>query len=225
MLKTDRNGLMKILNINKNALKQIERRNTLGKRLNLKGYKLLAKDKMGLTNVYYIEEYEFIEDKPSNKAIMTKKEKRRIYRKRYEKKHKEQVKERRRKYSRTNSFINSTKIYQNNRRAREKYNQYNSITLEQWKECLRFFDNKCAYSGEQKEDDRLSLDHVLALSNDGDNLIYNVVPAINKYNINKGEKLFLPWYKKQSFFSEERLNKIYEWQIYAKNKFKQKGTF
>lgn len=223
MLKTDRNGLMKILNINKNALKQIERRNTLGKRLNLKGYKLLAKDKSNSINVYYLEKFELAKEEHVHKSIMTEKEKRRIYRKRYEAKYKEQIKERRKKYSKTNNFINSTKIYQNNRRAREKYNQCNSITLEQWKECLKFFDNKCAYSGE--ENTRLSLDHILSLSNDGDNLIYNVVPAINKYNINKGEKLFLPWYKKQSFFSEERLNKIYQWQIYAKNKFKQKGTF
>lgn len=29
----------------------------------------------------------------------------------------------------------------------------------------------------------------------------------------------LEWYKQQSFFSEERLRKIYEWQEYAFNKY------
>ena len=38
------------------------------------------------------------------------------------------------------------------------------------------------------------------------------------YNISKLDRNMLQWYKKQDFFSEERLQKIYEWQEYAFNK-------
>lgn len=30
------------------------------------------------------------------------------------------------------------------------------------------------------------------------------------------------WYQQQEYYSEERLNKIYEWQEYAKNKWNNK---
>ena len=39
------------------------------------------------------------------------------------------------------------------------------------------------------------------------------------YNSSKKDKDLLEWYKEQPFFSEERLQKIYEWQEYAYNKY------
>ena len=38
------------------------------------------------------------------------------------------------------------------------------------------------------------------------------------YNISKLDRDMFQWYKEQDFFSEERLQKIYEWQEYAYNK-------
>lgn len=38
------------------------------------------------------------------------------------------------------------------------------------------------------------------------------------YNYSKQNKDMLSWYKQQDFYSEEKLNKIYEWIEYAKNK-------
>lgn len=39
------------------------------------------------------------------------------------------------------------------------------------------------------------------------------------YNSSKHTKDMLNWYIQQEFFLEERLNKIYEWIEYAKNKY------
>ena len=41
-------------------------------------------------------------------------------------------------------------------------------------------------------------------------------------NSSKNDKDMLQWYKEQTFFSEERLHKIYEWQEYAYKKWHDK---
>ena len=40
------------------------------------------------------------------------------------------------------------------------------------------------------------------------------------YNSSKHKSNMLKWYKQQEFYSEERLNRIYQWIEYAKNKYK-----
>ena len=88
---------------------------------------------------------------------------------------------------------------------------------------MLFFDNCCAYSGKVLKDNiNYSIDHIVPLSKGGDNLIYNLVPMDKNYNSSKGIKDMLKWYQQQEFYSEERLNKIYEWIEYAKNKWKDK---
>ena len=42
---------------------------------------------------------------------------------------------------------------------------------------------------------------------------------INSYNKSKNANDIDEWYITQNFYSEERLNKIYEWQEYAYNKY------
>ena len=110
----------------------------------------------------------------------------------------------------------------NCRRRIRKQNQGNGASPEQWLECMKFFGWKCAYSGENigGNDSKSirSLDHVVPLSKGGEHEIWNLVPMYKLYNIRKQDKDLLEWYKEQDFYSEDRLQKIYEWQEYAFNK-------
>ena len=87
---------------------------------------------------------------------------------------------------------------------------------------MSFFNWECAYSGKTLTKETRSIDHVIPLNNGGENEIWNCVPMYKSYNSSKNDKEMLEWYAKQEYFSEERLNKIYEWQEYAKNKFLKK---
>ena len=109
-------------------------------------------------------------------------------------------------------FNNSVK-----RRLREQ-SQGKGITKEQWLECMKFFGFRCAYSGQVLSKDIRSLDHIVPLNKGGEHEIFNLAPMYRPYNSSKQDKDLLEWYKEQDFYSEERLQKIYEWQEYAFNK-------
>ena len=83
---------------------------------------------------------------------------------------------------------------------------------------MDFFEWKCAYSGIQLTKENRSIDHVVALDNGGEHEIWNCVPMFDKYNSSKKVKEILEWYMQQPFFSIDRLTKIYEWRIYAYEK-------
>lgn len=115
------------------------------------------------------------------------------------------------------------KFKRERRKIREESNNYSQ---DQWHECMEFFDNKCAYSGEtclpydaDCISDSITVDHIISLSQGGLNVIWNVVPAKFKYNSSKGKKSIEDWYPQQEFFSENRLDKIFQWAEYAYNKY------
>ena len=107
------------------------------------------------------------------------------------------------------------------RRSREQ-NQGNGINKERWLECMKFFGFRCAYSGQILSKDTRSLDHIEPLNKGGEHEIWNIVPMYRPYNSSKNDKDLLEWYKEQDFYSEERLQKIYEWQEYAYKKYANK---
>lgn len=108
------------------------------------------------------------------------------------------------------------------RRIKEQ-NQGNGITKAQWLECMEYFEWKCAYSGEyiggKNNQSIRSIDHVKSLNQGGKHEIWNLVPMYKPYNSGKKDKDMEEWYQQQDFYSEERLQKIYEWQEYAFNKY------
>lgn len=151
---------------------------------------------------------------------------------RYKEEHREEIKEQRKGYYEEHKEeraeydkqyrINNPHVvfnYHNKRRNKLK-NQGRGTTKEQWLEMMKFFEFKCAYSGTPlKEGINRSVDHLDCIDNGGLNEIWNLVPMHMPYNSSKhNSEDMLDWYKKQPFFSEERLNKIYEWVEYAWNK-------
>lgn len=95
------------------------------------------------------------------------------------------------------------------RRRADKFNTENSLTPEQWKQCLEFFNYKDAYTGLPME--TISQDHVIPLSKNGAYTRENIIPCELSVNCSKQDSDMEEWFRKQSYFSEERLNKIYKW--------------
>ena len=104
------------------------------------------------------------------------------------------------------------------RRRIKEEQQGTGITKDQWLEMMKFFDWKCAYSGERLSNKTRSIDHIVPLNSNGDNMIWNCVPMTRSLNSSKNDKDMLEWDREQSFYSEARLAKIYEWQEYARKK-------
>ena len=96
--------------------------------------------------------------------------------------------------------------------------QGTGITKDQWLEMMSFFDWKCAYSGETLTKDTRSIDHIVPLNSNGDNMVWNCVPMTRSLNSRKNDKDMLEWYREQSFYTESRLAKIYKWKEHARKK-------
>lgn len=102
-----------------------------------------------------------------------------------------------------------------------RFSSEGTYTPKQWQECLEFFGNKCAYTGEILNSENINIEHIKPLSKGGTNYIWNICPSIYYANLSKGNNDFEEWYKDQKYYSEERLQKIYDWIEYAKFMFQQ----
>ena len=137
-------------------------------------------------------------------------------RKEYLKENAEKIKEYRKEYLQTPAGKEVFARGNHKRRALKAKNG-GSYTSEQWKICLEYFDNRCAYTGEVL--DSLEIEHILALSKGGTSYIWNLCPSNKAPNRSKNNKDLETWYRKQEYFSEERLEKIYKWQEFAKQEY------
>jgi hypothetical protein len=84
-----------------------------------------------------------------------------------------------------------------------------TLTDEEWQEALVYFGGLDAYTGEEMK--TLSIDHIIPLGKGGGNERCNILPCNKGTNSRKFRSEMEEWYRKQSFFSEERLNKIKDW--------------
>lgn len=69
------------------------------------------------------------------------------------------------------------------------------------------WENRCAYC----EETATSLDHIVPRFKSGCSSRHNLLPACRRCNTNKASTEMESWYKKQSYFTEERLDKIKNW--------------
>lgn len=83
-----------------------------------------------------------------------------------------------------------------------------TLTVEEWELCLRFFNNSCSYCDNKN---KLEQDHVIPVTNGGGYVSKNIIPACKICNPSKSNHNMEVWYRKQPFFSEDRLNKIKQW--------------
>lgn len=102
------------------------------------------------------------------------------------------------------------KIYRLSR-AHKKH----TITDDQWKSCLDYFDQSCAYCGMKNDEhkilfnERLHMEHV---DHKGKNDLSNCIPSCKSCNSSKGEKSLTDWYNEQNQnYTDERLKSISKW--------------
>ncbi len=83
---------------------------------------------------------------------------------------------------------------------------------QQWKEALIYFGGACAYCGATpRRSKRLTKDHLKAVSKGGTTSPDNIIPACDTCNSSKGAEDFKDWFMRQPFFSQERMNRIFQW--------------
>lgn len=93
-------------------------------------------------------------------------------------------------------------------RCHERRALAGAVDPAEWAECLIYFENSCAYCGSHG---KLTVDHIIPISHFGAHKIYNIVPACAHCNSSKSDRDILDWYKKQPFYTVERLLKIHSW--------------
>lgn len=82
--------------------------------------------------------------------------------------------------------------YKQKRRA-QKFGVNATLKTDQWYEMLEYFNHACVYCQEHNE--KLTQDHVLALSNGGEHDMYNI-PACRSCNSKKGNKISYEYLEK-----------------------------
>lgn len=108
----------------------------------------------------------------------------------------------------------------NNRNSLRKYRvirtEYKShnISHEEWIACKTYFNNCCAYCGLKIEEQYhifnkdFSRDHA---DDDGANDLSNCLPSCSSCNSRKWKHDMLKWYKRQKYFSQQKLTTIELW--------------
>ena len=79
------------------------------------------------------------------------------------------------------------------------------LSKTQKNERVALFENECAYCGDTQ---KITIDHVIPLSQHGLDNANNVVPACVRCNSSKCAKPVEQWYRNQDFFSQLRWSKI-----------------
>lgn len=101
------------------------------------------------------------------------------------------------------------KQYSNNRQEKK-----HEITELEWKECLKFFKDCCAYCGISNEEaikkysKTLNKDHI---DSSGSNKINNCVPACTGCNSSKRKRSLDEYFNYSSKFNKEMYNRILRW--------------
>ena len=138
----------------------------------------------------------------------------------YRESHKEELSRKRKIYSETHKYERKRWLNSESGRASDRASRHKrralivknggSFTKDEVIEALQFFNYTCPYTGEPLEDN-YHLDHIIALTKGGTNYIWNIIPCNSYANTSKHNADMEEWYRKQPYFSEERLQKIYEW--------------
>lgn len=104
------------------------------------------------------------------------------------------------------------RVHNQNRYA-NKNNLQADFTVEEWSNCLDYFDHCCAYCGISEEElhskgEVLEQEHVIPVSKDGGYTKSNILPSCHSCNMSKYTNDFEEWYLNYEMYSEEREQNI-----------------
>jgi len=89
-----------------------------------------------------------------------------------------------------------------------------NFTSKQWEYCKKYFNNKCAYCGQELP---LAQEHFLALSKGGEYTNNNIIPSCRSCNSSKHNRDFFEWYPKHKSYDSKREKKILKYLHYDGN--------
>lgn len=90
-----------------------------------------------------------------------------------------------------------------------------TFTIDDWKDCKEYFDNKCCYC--EREYESMHQDHFVALTKGGEYSRDNIVPACRECNYRKHTKNFFEWYPQYEHYTKEREQKVLNYLGYKNN--------
>lgn len=169
-----------------------------------KEYALKNKEKISERNKqYYLdhknERLEYLNNwqKENNEKVTAYKEK-------YKQTHKSEISEKSKEYCSRPEVKENINFHSHLKRSRQA-NLPSTLTRKEWKDCKKYFDNKCAYCGEAKP---LAKDHFIPVVKNGGYEKRNIIPACKNCNSSKNKADFYDWYPKHASYSRERYIKV-----------------
>lgn len=134
-------------------------------------------------------------------------------RRRYYEENKEEHLKRMRRYVKENPHVfRKTK----QKRKAKKRNLPHTLTHEQWNNAKLYFDKACSYCGMteaehvEKYNQTLHQEHFIPLSEGGEYMHNNIIPACVSCNSSKRDRDFFEWYPSYEHYSRTREKKILE---------------
>lgn len=161
------------------------------------------------------EKYDPEKEKERTKPVL---EKRYAQKKIYYKNNREKLAKQKKEYRKTDRW-KKLKRFSNEKRRTNKLKLESNFTKQQWKNCIKHFNNSCCYCGNKVE--IFSMDHFIPLSKGGEWTVNNIVPACMSCNSSKRANDFFKWYPKQEFYSKQREQKILKYLNYDNNHMQQ----
>jgi len=96
------------------------------------------------------------------------------------------------------------------KKSRSKGNYVERKSAEELRDRFLAFNNCCAYCSKELIFSTVEFDHVVPTSNNGPDILANLVPSCRECNKDKRDKDMEGWFKSQAFYSEKQLKKIKE---------------
>lgn len=130
----------------------------------------------------------------------------------YREENREKLSRKHKKYKRDNP--EKIRVYKQKRRSLKK-RLLSTLTVDQWEDTKKYFNNRCCYCG---GDEKLTQDHFVPLSKNGEYTYHNIVPACTSCNLSKGDRLFHEWYPTFKHYSPQREEAVLKHLGYKNNK-------
>lgn len=92
---------------------------------------------------------------------------------------------------------------------KQRHGGESELTEQEWEFAVKYFGGRCCYCGAQV--DKLTKDHIKPLNDGGKLTRRNVIPCCGSCNSSKKDNEMISWYQSQEFYSEYRLQKIYDY--------------
>ena len=178
------------------------------KEYDAKRYPIIKEHQKEIRQIYLSENKER-ESERGRKYRKVHKEQLIKYRKEYYQKNKDKFKSWHKAYLKTE---NGREIIRFHKKANTQWRRKigksieKDFTPQDWKRCLEYFDNKCAYCGTNKSE--ITIDHLIPIKEFGGTIKSNIVPACRSCNSSKNKYDFNEWYKKQVFYDENKKQNI-----------------